>query len=149
MTQPDDVPVLFHEPGSSFWPLLWGPVFAAIGAALEAPTGQVHGLAWPLVGIGLAGVAAVWVSSRRRLLSVRLTTHSLTEGQETLLVERIAAVDEVGTPAGARVLGGGWTVPRKYDDVPLRLTDGSVVLAWAKDGEGLRDALRPLVAEVE
>jgi hypothetical protein len=148
VTEPDDAPVLFAEPGSSFWPLLWGPVFAAVGAGLEATTGQVHGVAWPLVGIGLAGITAVWVTSRRRLLSVRLTTRTLAEGQETLLVERIAAVDEVGTPAGARVLGGGWTVPRKYDDVPLRLTDGTVVLAWARDGEGLRAALRPLVAEV-
>lgn len=148
ITEPDDAPVLYTEPGSSFWPLLWGPVFAAVGAAVEAPTGQIHGLAWPLVGIGLAGVAAVWVSSRRRLLSVRLTTYALTEGQETVAVERIAAVDDIGAPAGARVLGGGWSVPRKYEDVPIRLTDGSVVLAWAKDGEGLRAALRPLVAEV-
>jgi len=149
MTEPDDVPVLFAEPGSSWWPVLWGPVFAAVGAGLEAITGQFHGLAWPLVGIGLAGMAAVWVSSRRRLLSVRLTTRALRQGQETLAVERIAAVDEVGTPAGARVLGGSWTVPRKFDDVPVRLDDGTVVLAWARDGEGLRAALRGLVGEVE
>jgi hypothetical protein len=146
MTTPDDSPVLFSESGSSFWPLLWGPIFAAVGAGLEATTGRVHGLAWPLVGIGLAGVAAVWVSSRRRLLSVRLTTTTLTQGQEVLAVDRIAEVDEVGTPAGARVLGGGWTVPRKYADVPVRLSDGTVVLAWARDGEGLRDALHGLVA---
>ena len=145
MTQPD-APVLFDEPGSSFWPLLWGPVFACGGAGLEALTGQVHGLAWPLVGIGLAGIAAVWVTSRRRLLSVRLTTRTLTQGQESLAVDRIAEVSEVGTPAGARVLGGGWTVPRKFTDVPLRLDDGTVVLAWARDGEGLQAALLGLVA---
>ena len=144
MTEPD-APVLFAEPGSSLWPLLWGPVFACVGAGLEALTGQVHGLAWPLVGIGLAGIAAVWVTSRRRLLSVRLTTRTLTEGQESLAVERIASVDEVGTPAGARVLGGGWTVPRKFTDVPVRLDDGTVVLAWARDGAALQAALHGLV----
>jgi hypothetical protein len=142
-------PVLFDEPGSSYWPLLWGPVFAAVGAGLEATTGQVHAVAWPLVGLGLAGIAAVWVSSRRRLLSVRLTPKTLVQGQETLAVDRITAVDEVGTPAGARVLGGGWTVPRKFDGVPVRLDDGTVVLAWARDAEGLRAALRGVVAEVE
>ena len=145
MTDPDAA-VLFAEPGSSLWPLLWGPVFAGIGAGLEALSGRVHGLAWPLVGLGLFGITAVWVSSRRRLLSVRLTTKLLTQGQESLAVERIVEVDEVGTPAGARVLGGGWAVPRKFTDVPVRLDDGTVVLAWARDGEGLQAALRGLVA---
>jgi hypothetical protein len=137
--------VLFAEPGSSWWPVLWGPVFAGAGAALEAGTGEVHTVAWVLVGIGLAGVAAIWVHTRRRLLSVRLTRTSLTQGQESLEVRRIVKVDEVGTPAGARVLGGGWTVPRKFTGVPVRLDDGSVVLAWARDGEGLRSALRECV----
>jgi hypothetical protein len=137
--------VLFAEPGSSWWPVLWGPVFAGVGAALEASTGQVHTVAWVLVGTGLAGVAAIWVHTRRRLLSVRLTRTSLTQGQESIEVRRITEVDEVGTPAGARVLGGGWTVPRKFTDVPVRLNDGTVVLAWARDGEGLRSALRECV----
>jgi hypothetical protein len=46
---------------------------------------------------------------------------------------------------GGRVLGGGWTVPRKYDELPLRLDDGTVVLAWARDGEALRSALSRVV----
>jgi hypothetical protein len=137
--------VLFAEPGSSWWPVLFGPVFAGAGAALESGTGRVHTLAWVLVGIGLAGITAIWVHTRRRLLSVRLTRSSLTQGQEQLEVRRIAEVDDVGTTAGARVLGGGWTVPRKFTDVPIRLEDGTVVLAWARDGEGLRSALRVCV----
>ena len=146
MTDPD-APVLFAEPGSSFWPLLWGPIFAVLGAAVEAMSGRVHTVAWPLVGLALAGIAAVWVASRRRVLCVRLTTKTLTQGQETLTVERIAEVDEVGTPVGARVLGGGWAVPRKFTEVPVRLDDGTVVLAWALDGEGLRAALAGLVGK--
>jgi hypothetical protein len=126
MTEPDaDAPVLFTEPGSSWWPVLWGPAFALVGAA--------------------AGGAAVRVNARRRLFGVRLTTRVLTQGQEQLAVEHIAEVDDVGTPVGAKVLGGGWTVPRSLSGFPVRLNDGSVVLAWARDSEGLRNALRRLV----
>jgi len=39
------------------------------------------------------------------------------------------------------VLGGGWSPPKKYAEVPVKLTDGSVVLAWARDPAGLRSAL--------
>jgi hypothetical protein len=146
MTEPDaDAPVLFAEPGSSWWPVLWGPAFASVGASVEAVSGLVHGLAWLLLGVALAGGAAVRVNARRRLFGVRLTTRVLTQGQEHLAVERIAEVDDVGAPVGAKVLGGGWTVPRKLSGVPVRLDDGSVVFAWARDGEGLRDALRRLV----
>jgi hypothetical protein len=60
-------------------------------------------------------------------------------------VREIVEVDDVGMPVGARVLGGGWTVPKKFTEVPLRLVDDSVVVAWAKDPEALRAALRPLL----
>jgi hypothetical protein len=63
-----------------------------------------------------------------------------------LPVDRIVELDDVGAPIGARVLGGGWTVPRKFTEVPLRLADGTVVLAWAKDPDAFRAALRPLLA---
>jgi hypothetical protein len=141
----EDGPVLFAEDGSSWWPVLWGPAFAAVGAAVEALSGPVHVAAWLIIGIGLAGGAAVWVNARRRLHLVRLTPRSLTQGREHLAAERIAEVDDVGHPTGARVLGGGWSVPRKFTDVPVRLDDGTVVIAWARDGEGLLDALRRLV----
>jgi hypothetical protein len=139
-------PVLFAEDGSTWWPVLWGPVFAAAGAGLEAFGGRVHWVAWLVVGVGLAGAAAGWVRSRRRLLCVRLTGTELVQGTETLAVQRIAEVPEDEAPAGARVLGGGWTVPRKFDAVPVRLSDGAVVLAWARDGDGLRAALHELAS---
>jgi membrane protein implicated in regulation of membrane protease activity len=146
MTGPDaDAPVLFAEPGSSWWPVLWSPAFALAGAAVQAVSGSVHGMAWLLLGVALAGGAAVLVNARRRMLGVRLTTRVLTQGQEQLAVERIVQVDDVGTPVGATVLGGGWTVPRTLSAVPVRLDDGTVVLAWARDGEGLHDALGRLV----
>lgn len=145
MSETAGEPVLFAESGSSWWPLLWGPLFAAVGIAVEAPAGPVHWPAWFVVGVGLFGGAIVWVSARRRLYLVRLTTGTLTQGRETLPVVEIDAVTDVGTPAGARILGGGWTVPRRTAAVPVRLADGNAVLAWARDGDGLREALRRLV----
>jgi hypothetical protein len=145
VTEPSDEPVLFTEHGSSWWPLLWGPVFALAGVVLEVTTGAVHWLQWFVVAVVLFGGAAVWVSARRRVYLVRLTTGSLTQGRESVGVDTITAVTDVGTPAGARVLGGGWAIPRKTTGIPLRLADDTVALAWARDDDGLRDALRRLV----
>jgi hypothetical protein len=139
--------VLFDEPGSSWWPVLWGPVFAAAGAGIEALSGRVHWVAWLVVGAGLAAGAAAWAQARRRLLRVRLTASTLTCGTESLAVERIVEVGAAGgeAPARTRVLGGGWTVPRKFTEVPLRLDGDGMVLAWARDGDGLAAALRGIL----
>jgi hypothetical protein len=147
MTDPtlDLMPVLYAEPGSTWWPLWWGPGFALVGAGVEVLSGPVHVLAWVLAAVVLFGISLLWVQARRRVCSVRLTATTLLQGQEALPVGTIADVEDVGAPVGARVLGGGWTVPKKYVELPVRLTDDSVVLAWARDVEALRAALRPLV----
>ncbi|MDQ3789924.1 MAG: DUF3093 family protein [Actinomycetota bacterium] len=142
-----DGPVLYAEPGSSRWPLLWGPAFAAAGAGLEALTGPVHVVQWLVVGIVLFGVFALWVNVRRKVYRVELTPRTLQQGRETLPVKDIAQVTDVGAAPGAKVLGGGWTVPRKTVEVPVRLDDGSTVLAWARDDEALKAALARLVEE--
>lgn len=142
MTQP----VLYSEPGSTWWPALWGPIFAVVGALVEWLTGPVHTLAWTVVAILLAGGGAMWAHGRRQVCSVELTPETLRQGRETLEVAKIEAADEeVGTPVAARVLGTGWAVPRKFESVPLRLKDGTTVVAWAMDGEALRAALQKLV----
>ncbi len=137
--------MLYAEPGSSWWPVLWGPVFCGVGAIVEAATGPVHGFAWVVLGVALAGMSAAWVNARRRVCAVSVTPENLRQGQEELPVARIARVVDVGAPVGAKVLGGGWTAPKKMTDVPLELTDGSVVLGWARDPAALVAALRPLV----
>ncbi len=142
-----DGPVLYAEPGSSRWPLLWGPAFAAAGAGLEALTGPVHTVQWLIVGVALFGVFALWVNVRRKVYRVELTPQTLQQGRETLPVKDIAQVTDVGAAPGAKVLGGGWTVPRKTVEVPVRLDDGSTVLAWARDDEALKAALARLVEE--
>jgi hypothetical protein len=146
VTEPaPDQPVLYAEQGSSWWPLLWGPLFAGVGAGVEALSGPVHGVAWLIVGLALFAVFVVWVNARRRVYAVALTPSTLQQGREHLPVARIAKVADVGASAGARVLGGGWTAPRRTTDIPLRLDDGSVVVAWARDDEELTGALRRLV----
>jgi hypothetical protein len=112
---------------------------------VEVTTGAVHWLQWFVVAVALFGGAVVWVSARRRVYLVRLTTGTLTQGRERVAVGEIAAVTDVGTPVGVRILGGGWSTPRRTTAVPVRLADESVALAWARDDDGLRDALRRLV----
>jgi len=137
---------LYAESGVSWAAIVWGPVFAVVGALAELATGgPVHVVGWLMVGFGLGVITVPWVYARRRFLSLEVTTKELRQGREKVPAAQLAEVTDVGTPVGARVLGGGWSVPRKYDSLPVKLADGTVVLAWAKDVEALRDALDRLV----
>ena len=122
--------------------MLWGPLFALAGYLVELLTGPASGVLWASVGLGLLLGAALWVNGRRQVCSVRLTPEELRQGRERVSVEEIAAVEDVGTPAGARVLGGGWTPPRGTTGVPIKMADGVVVLGWARDPESFLRALR-------
>ncbi|MBY8853843.1 hypothetical protein K7G98_38690, partial [Saccharothrix sp. MB29] len=55
-------------------------------------------------------------------------------------------VEGVEPRAGSTVLGGGWSLPRGTEAVPVRLVDGTVVTAWARDADALRAALARLLA---
>lgn len=146
MSDSESGPLLYVERGASWWPVLWGPGFALFGFTVEFVTpGPKHAFMWLLLAGVLAASSAVWVYGRRRLCSVRLTPSTLAVGREELAVSRIEAVTDVGAPAGAHVLGGGWTAPKGTVEVPLRLDDDGVVLAWALDPEALTEVLRPLV----
>lgn len=131
----------YLEPGAKWTALLCGPVFALAGYLVELVTGATHAIAWVLVGLGLAVITAPWVHARRRFLTVKVTRTELWEGRESLPLAEIAETKDVGAPTGARVLGGGWSTPRKYEELPIRLNDGTVVLAWAKDVHALRAAI--------
>ncbi|MEO6090367.1 MAG: hypothetical protein ABIQ18_45425 [Umezawaea sp.] len=141
----DTGPVLYAEQGASWWPLLWGPVFAVLGVGVELLTGPVSVLFWSLVAFGLLIPTALWVQGRQRLYSIRLTPAALREGRETLRMADIAAVEGVEPRAGATVLGGGWDIPKGTTCVPIRMADGTVVLGWARDADALRDALHRLL----
>ena len=141
-------PVLYAEPGSTWWPVLWGPGFALAGLVVELVTpGPVNLGVWLGLAGALAVAAVLWVHARRRALAVRLTPEVLTVGREDVAVSGIAAITDVGAPLGTRVLGGGLTTPKGTGEIPLRLSDDRVVLAWAKDPATLLDRLRPLLPE--
>ncbi|MET9264851.1 hypothetical protein [Amycolatopsis sp. NPDC004079] len=139
---------LYSEPGVGWSALIWGPLFALLGALAELATGgPTHVVGWVLIGVALVALTLPWVYARRRFLSLEVTTEALRQGRETLAAEKIASVSDVGAPVGTRVLGGGWSVPRKYDELPVELDDGTVVLAWARDVEALKAALAELAAK--
>ncbi|MFE9744703.1 hypothetical protein ACFYOT_07355 [Saccharothrix saharensis] len=141
-----DQPTLYAEPGTSWWPLLWGPVFAALGFGVEALTGPTRPLPWLLVGVVLLLPTALWVQARRRLYRVRLTPVALHQGREELRLRDVEAVEGVEPRAGAKVLGGGFSLPRGTEAVPLRLADGTVVMGWARDADALRAAIGKLLS---
>lgn len=149
MDEAETGPVLYAEPGSTWWPVLWGPGFALVGLLVElvTPAGGVNLAVWILLAGVLAAAAVLWVYARRRALAVRLTPSVLTVGREDVELARIASITDVGAPLGARVLGGGFTTPKGTGEIPLRLSDDKVVLAWAKDPATLLDRLRPLLPE--
>lgn len=136
---------LYRESGSSWWPLLWGPAFAVCGYLVELSTGPASVGLWTIVGLGLLLAAFLWVNGRVKVASVRLTGEDVQFGRERLPVAMIEACQDVGAPTGARVLGGGWSVPKGTTAVPLRLLDGTVVLGWARDPEALLAGLRRVV----
>lgn len=149
MTSGADEPVLYEEPGASWWALSFGPVFGLVGIGIELLTGPVFWWLWTGVAVVLFGFSLLWVYARRSFCAIRLTEATLRQGPEELAVAEIAEVvdaDDQGWPARGRVLGGGIGVPRKYDEVALRLRDGSTVVAWARDGETMRAALRDAVS---
>jgi hypothetical protein len=137
---------VYREVGARGTTLLSGPLFALAGYLLELLAGdRPHLVTWVCVALGLLAFTALWVYARRRFLAVRVTAGALWQGRECLPVARIVELDDVGAPAGTRVLGGGWSAPRTYEQLPLRLDDGTVVLAWARDAGALRHALRSVM----
>ena len=142
--------MLYAESGSSWWPVAWGPALAAMGLLAELVAGgRLAVWLWLPAAAALALFSTVWVAARRRVRSVRLTPSVLRQGREELAVASIADVGDVGVSMGAVVLGGSWLVPNGTDGIPLRLTDGRSVLAWARDAEALRSALRTLVTPAD
>ncbi|SDJ81544.1 hypothetical protein SAMN04487820_102217 [Actinopolyspora mzabensis] len=160
--------IRYAEPGSSWWPLLWGPAFALLGLLVELTTpGPLHLPQWPVLAALLAAAAVPWIRARRRFHSVTLTTVELTVGGESVPLDRLALPGTEPTARAARVLGESSTVPKGMTEVPLLLrqpadpdsagdpdtaadsdtTAGTetVVLAWARFPEALHAELATLL----
>ncbi|OZE99563.1 hypothetical protein [Rhodococcoides fascians] len=155
MTDSND-DALFEEPGARWRSLLWGPVFCAAVLVFELLTGPVvHWVALAVVAVVLTGFTYVQVSAARRHVSVALTATELRQGTERLSIADIAVVFPAPEYAAgeyepkkwetARVLGELTGIPRRRRGVGLRLVGGGLVQAWAKDDDGLREALGEVV----
>ncbi|MGA9873292.1 MAG: hypothetical protein WBQ44_19395 [Rhodococcus sp. (in: high G+C Gram-positive bacteria)] len=158
MSESVDADVLFHEPGARWRALAWGPAICVIALAIEVLTGPVvHWFALALFALLLAGFTYVQISAARRHVSVELTSTHLRQGTETVDVADIEAVlppadysdgnYELAKWESARVLGELTSVPRRRSGIGLRLVGGGTVQAWARDDEGLREALGAVVGK--
>lgn len=148
--------VLFSEPGARWWTVAFGPIFCLVALIIELLTGPVvHWLALPLFAVLLTGFVYVQVVAARRHASVELTATSLRQGTEELPVQEIVKIMPPSDPESyhpqpwetARTLGELSSVPRRRTGIGLRLQNGALVQAWAKNDEELRAQLESLLAK--
>ncbi|MBF6334345.1 hypothetical protein IU450_00430 [Nocardia abscessus] len=142
--------VLFTEPGARWRAVAYGPILCLAVLALELVTGgSMHWFALLFCAALIAGFVALQVVAGKRHVSVELTPETLRSGTESLPLSSIADVlperDEDSWDdeewESARALGELTGVPRRRTGIGLRLADGSLVQAWAKDHRALRTAL--------
>ncbi|MET7773839.1 hypothetical protein [Nocardia sp. NPDC005366] len=142
--------VLFAEPGARWRSVAYGPVLCAIVLIVElVSSSPVHWFALIFCGALVAGFVALQVVAGQRHVSVELTDTTLREGAETVPLSTIADIlperddnswDDEDWES-ARALGELSGVPRRRTGIGLRLRDGGLVQAWARDHRGLRAAL--------
>ncbi|WP_373862596.1 hypothetical protein [Nocardia lijiangensis] len=142
--------VLFAEPGARWRAVAYGPLLCLLVLVLELVTSSpAHWFALIFCGALIAAFVALQVVAGRRHVSVELTESTLRQGAETLPLTGVAAVlperDENSWNdedwESARALGELSGVPRRRKGIGLRLRDGGLVQAWARDHRGLRTAL--------
>ncbi|MEV6070560.1 hypothetical protein AB0L82_28780 [Nocardia sp. NPDC052001] len=150
--------VLFSEPGARYRTIAYGPVLCGIVLALEVIRGgQAHWFGLIFCGLLLAGFVWLQVIAGKRHISVELTPDTLREGAETLPLRNIAEVlPEIDEESwddedweSARALGELTGVPRRRKGIGLKLRDGSLVQAWARDHHTLRAELTAAVAALD
>ncbi|MBF6196088.1 hypothetical protein [Nocardia implantans] len=146
--------ILFTEPGAHWRAVAYGPILCLAILSLELVTGgEVHWFALLFCAALIAGFVALQVVAGKRHVSVELTTETLRSGTESLPLDSIAEVlperDEDSWDdeewESARALGELTGVPRRRTGIGLRLADGSLVQAWARDHKALRTALTEVV----
>lgn len=144
----DEGEVLFDEPGGSWWVVAIGPILIAAVLVMEiVGGGRIH---WPVLtifGVILIGFTLLQVTAARRHVSVLLTETTLRQGAQTIA---LAEIDEVypENRAGdhqkwesAQALGELPGVPRRRKGVGVKLADGKLRQAWARDVDRFRREL--------
>ncbi|MFW0795234.1 DUF3093 domain-containing protein [Gordonia sp. CPCC 205515] len=144
----DEGEVLFAEPGGSWWVVLIGPILIGAVLAMEiSGPGQVHWLVLAIFGLILTGFSFVQVKAARTHVSVRLTETTLQQGTRRLPLADIAKIYPANNSPehqdweSARALGELPAVPRRRKGVGVKLADGTIAQAWARDVERFRTEL--------
>ncbi|WNJ59831.1 hypothetical protein [Nocardia seriolae] len=152
MSEAINVPgsVLFSEPGARWRAIAYGPALCTIILVIEVIRGgAIHWFGLAFCALLLAGFVWLQVVAGRRHISVELTPESLREGTEVTSLRDIAEVlpeeDEESWDyedwQSARALGELSGVPRRRRGFGLKLKDGRLVQAWARDHLTLRAEL--------
>ena len=144
-------PVVFSEPGARWRSVAYGPLLCLIVLILELIFGRgpVHWFGLTFCAVLLAGFVTLQVVAGKRHVSVELTDTALRQGSETLPLDSVARVlpehDEESWDEdpwqSSRALGELTGVPRRRTGVGLKLRDGAMVQAWAKNHRELRAQL--------
>lgn len=142
--------VLFSEPGARWRAIAYGPALCTIILVIEVIRGgAIHWFGLAFCALLLAGFVWLQVVAGLRHISVELTPESLREGTEVTSLRDIAEVlpeeDEESWDyedwQSARALGELSGVPRRRRGFGLKLKDGRLVQAWARDHLTLRAEL--------
>lgn len=141
----------YRESGASWRPVWVAALALAVGIVIDIVLpGPDHVGAWLVAVPVVLGLVALTCIAGRRVWSVELSEEQLQVGQETMSLdsvdlEHLHALEDGGevggAETGARVLGGGWSIPKGRHALPLRRTDGTSVLVPTRDPESLRRAL--------
>ncbi|QRY64743.1 DUF3093 domain-containing protein [Gordonia sp. PDNC005] len=146
---PEDVgETLFYEPGGSWWVVVIGPALLALTLWLEiAGKGRIHWEVLTIFGVVLIGFTILQVKAARRHVSVRLTEQTLQQGARTIALSDIVTVypENRGSDfqdwESAPALGELHAVPRRRKGVGVKLKNGKLAQAWARDVDRFRSEL--------
>jgi hypothetical protein len=130
------------------WRPLWvvaGLIVVGFCVDVALPGGN-HLLAWTLAFVGIVGVMGIGMYARTQYGSLSVSALQLKVGRESVPLSTVDIAylrdsEAGGPPVGARVLGGGSSVPKGREALPVRLTDGAVVLVPCRDPGAVRTAL--------
>ncbi|MCM3897047.1 MULTISPECIES: hypothetical protein [Gordonia] len=139
---------LFVEEGGSWWVVAIGPVLAGAVLAVDiAGPGRVHWLWISVLGAIITLFSIVQVYAARRHVGVELTETTLQQGTLMMALADIEKIYPANNGAehekweSAPALGELAGVPRRRKGVGVKLVDGKLAQAWARDVERFRHEL--------
>ena len=139
---------LFVEQGGSWWVVAIGPVLAGAVLAMDlVGPGRVHWLWISILGAIVTLFSIVQVYAARRHVGVELTEATLQQGTSLLPLSDIATVYPANNGSehekweSAPALGELAGVPRRRKGVGVKLVDGKLAQAWARDVDRFRQEL--------